>query len=377
MPPLLWPTVLRLVLVALACRLVQLQWGEYWFDWAYYTDATRYGIWNRWDATAYELIAAEGYQPHSVPPDIAAFISRFPPLFPGLMAAVTALTGWPLPVSGMAVASAASAAGSVFLYQWVLARTGEPSRSWWAVWFFNCFPTAFFMGMPYSESLFACLAIVALYGLAARRYVLGGVAAGAAVLTRMLGVALVPAFAWAAWQEWRHGERAWRRLVPLAGPLIGEGALMAFQWVQFGSPFHALTAYALPPSPMHRRWPFFDLWDDGTVLWRAWTAGGLDGPLFIRYGIDPLGTVLVLGLLAVAWRRRWLTTAEGLYAVLYIAIFTSFQFNFSSVRYLLAIGPLYLAMAHLPRVCLPLLFGGSVVTLGLFTRWYVWGAAGF
>jgi hypothetical protein len=231
--------------------------------------------------------------------------------------------------------------------------------------------------MPYSESLFACLAIVALYGLAARRYVLGGVAAGAAVLTRMLGVALVPAFAWAAWQEWRHGERAWRRLVPLAGPLIGEGALMAFQWVQFGSPFHALTAYALPPSPMHRRWPFFDLWDDGTVLWRAWTAGGLDGPLFIRYGIDPLGTVLVLGLLAVAWRRRWLTTAEGLYAVLYIAIFTSFQFNFSSVRYLLAIGPLYLAMAHLPRVCLPLLFGGSVVTLGLFTRWYVWGAAGF
>jgi hypothetical protein len=365
----------RIVGFALICRFLQLQWGEFWFDWAYYTDATWYGIWTKWDATAYELIATEGYQPWSVGPDITAFISRFPPLYPGLIAALAFLTGWPPPVAGMLIASVASAVGSVFLYKWACLRTGSPRPAAWAVVFFNVFPTAFFMGMPYSEGLFACLAIVALYGLAAGRYVLGGVAAGAAVLTRMLGVALIPAFAWQAWREWRTGERAWRKLLPLAGPVIGELVLMGFHWIQFGSPFNAMHAYALPPSPMHRKWPLYDLWDDGRELWGAWMSGHLDERFFIRFGWDPLLTVLVL--LVVAWRRRWLAIPETLYSVVYVAIFTSFRFNFSSVRYLIGVAPLYLVLALLHLRLRVLVLAASLVTLLYFIRLYVWTVAGF
>lgn len=367
----------RIVAFALACRLLQLQWGQYWYDWAYYTDSTWWGIWTRWDATAYVLLAQEGYHPHSVAPDIAAFVSRFPPLYPGLMAGVSALTGLALPVAGIAIACGASAVGSVFLYRWAQIRLGSGRLAGWAVVFFNVFPTAFFMGMPYSESLFACLAILALYGLAARRYVFGGIAAGAAVLTRMLGVALIPAFAWAAWQEWRAGNRSPRTLLPLAGPVIGELVLMTFHWVQFGSPFNAVHAYALAPSPMLRMWPFFDVWDDARELWGAWQLGHLNELFFVRYGWDPVLTVMALGLVAIAWRHRWLAATEAVYALAYVTIYTSFQYNFSAARYLLGVVPLYLGLARLPLPVRFVLLVASTFLVFYFIRLYVWTMTAF
>jgi hypothetical protein len=334
-------------------------------------------LWYRYDATVYGLIATEGYHPVSVTPEDAACFSRFPPLLPLLSRGLWTLTGMPPSWGATVISLAASVVASVAMLQWVTLAAGSVAVGLWAVAFLNLFPTAFFFGTSYSEALYTAMACLALLGLHTRRWPLAGLAGGAALLTRMLGVSLLPAFAWSAWQIWRSGDLRRRTLVWLAVPFLAMGGLMLFHWWSFGSPFNQIQAYTRWPLAMVPRFPFFDIWDDLRMTVAAWRDGHLDEGIMLRVGWDGLLSVGALGLIGWGARQRWLTVPEALAGSAYILIFSAYMWNFSSTRYLAALPVLPLVLARLPlAVRVPLLIA-STWMLAYFVRMFVWSRTAF
>ena len=108
-------------------------------------------IWNRWDGPHFLEIAAYGYLPPADPARIVLF-----PLYP-LLIAIGAIAVPPL-VSAMLVSFIAGLVAAVGLYRLVRLDDSRPAARA-AVVAMAIFPTAFAFVAPYSESLFAALAI--------------------------------------------------------------------------------------------------------------------------------------------------------------------------------------------------------------------------
>ena len=85
------------------------------------------------------------------------------------------------------------------------------------------FPTSFFLFAPYSEAPFLFFSVLAFAAVRRRRWVTGGVAGGLTALTRLIGMALVPAFLVEAWMQpsGRDRRRAlWAVCLVALGPLL-------------------------------------------------------------------------------------------------------------------------------------------------------------
>jgi Mannosyltransferase (PIG-V) len=169
-------------------------------------------IWNRWDALHYLEIAKSGYGLKQ------SALLVFYPLYPWSVWLLAAIDGNYL-VSAFIVSGVASAVAAVMLRRLVQLDYGI-RLSLRAVWFFLIFPTAYFLHIGYTESLFLAFALSAF--LAARREVwwLAGVLGALCWMTRPTGIALVPALAIeAAHQMWTKRQWNWQwlwiGLVPL------------------------------------------------------------------------------------------------------------------------------------------------------------------
>src|SRR4029077_4325563 len=116
----------------------------------------------RFDALWYLRIASRGYAPHD---GSAAFF----PLFPVVTRWVSSLLGGHPFGAAMLVANAAFLGALMMLY--VLGRDAlSEFSSRISVLFVAVFPTSFFLGSPYSESLFLLLVLVSLWGARRRRW---------------------------------------------------------------------------------------------------------------------------------------------------------------------------------------------------------------
>ena len=164
-------------------------------------------VWARWDSNWYLRIAESGY---SWPSSTPAFFPGYPLLVAGLGRAL----GDRFLLAGLVVSLVACAAAFALLYRLVAERLGarDASRS---VLYLALFPTSFFLGAVYGESLFLLLA-VATFVLAERgRLGWAAVLSGLALLTRAQGIALLPALAVFAWRS----DRRMRNLALLLAPI--------------------------------------------------------------------------------------------------------------------------------------------------------------
>lgn len=202
--------------------------------------------WLRWDGPHYTDIAIWGYMAddpgtlsypgyrQDFPGDLDLYIVFFP-LFPWLTAAVLAIIGDPV-LAAFIVATVASLFVAPMLFRLVSADLG-PSIGLKSAAFLLVFPTAYFLHIGYTESLFLALAFGSMWLARTERWWAAGVVGGLAALTRANGLILVPTLAMEAWLQWRRDRRLRVSWLAIGGVGIGFGIYLLLNWRVYGNPF--------------------------------------------------------------------------------------------------------------------------------------------
>ena len=327
--------------------------------------------WDRWDAPHYTDIAVFGYMADDpgtlfepgyrqvYPGDLDLYIVFFP-LFPWLVGAVNAVVGAPV-VAAFLVASVASLFVAPLLYRLVSIDLG-PRIGLWSAGLLLVFPTAYFLHIGYTESLFLALAFGSLYAARTERWWLAGLLAMLATLTRVNGLVLAPALAVEAWLQWR-GDRRLRAewLAPLAGVGIGFGIYLALNQVVYGDP---LAFSEIQSGHWHKdlSWPWEGI--GGMV-------GELDGSnpdrAFMNGGMELLFTAL--GLVATVATAIWLRPTWAAWMAGNWLLIVSTGFVLSVPRYSLVLFGIVVwaaIVAQRWRAAGWVLAGASVVAMAYF-----------
>src|SRR5438876_2917439 len=139
-------------------------------------------IWARWDSVFFVRIAQHGYDKAS---------AAFGPLYPGLVSALGHVFFGHYVLAGIVVSLAAAFGSFVLLHRIAEERLGADG-AWRALLYLAVFPMALFLQAVYSESLYLLLALAAFAFAERGRFAAAGVTTGLAVLTRIVGVALLP-----------------------------------------------------------------------------------------------------------------------------------------------------------------------------------------
>ena len=324
-------------------------------------------VWNRWDAPHYQDLAVLGYRAtdpgvltidgyaRAYPGDLPLYIVFFP-LFPWLVGAVTRVLGDPL-VSAFVVSGIASFAVAPLLYRLVRTEFGHEVGIR-AAWFALIFPTAYFLHIGYTESLFLALVLGSFLAARHERWWLAGILGGLAALARVNGLVLIPALAAEAWYAWELDPQRRIRLAWIAIGLVGMGFLgyLALNQAVYGDPLRFLVI-----QKEHWFKSLAPPWDGIAGVIRTVTSGG-DGAFmsgwmelaFIVLGLA--GTVYA----AFRFRTSWFVWMAGNWL-----LFTGTSFVVSVPRYSLTLFPLFAWFALATRTI------DRVVSLSLIS------AAGF
>jgi hypothetical protein len=162
-------------------------------------------LWVRSDSNWYTAIAHHGYGPD--PQHLPAFF----PLYPTLIAGLGRVLG-DYNLAGLLISLACCAIAFELLWHLAALRAGRGAASR-SVLYLALFPMAVFLGAVYSESLFLALALLSFLLAERGHWPAAAVAAGAATLTRSVGIAVIAGLAVIAWPEVR--KLAWLAIAPV------------------------------------------------------------------------------------------------------------------------------------------------------------------
>ncbi len=337
-------------------------------------------VWARWDSVFFLRIAEHGYDAGSHAD------AAFYPLYPALVAVAGRLLGGHFVLGGILVSLAACLGAFCLLFRIAESHLGADGARR-AVLYLAVFPMTLFLGAVYSESLFLFLALAS-FALASRGRFLGaGAAAGLALLTRVTGLALLPALLLIAL---RAPNRA-RALAELTvAPALGL-LYPLFLWREVGDPL----AFARDQGTWHRHLspagPFGGLWDGlraGVAAVRQLASGSHAHSYWPVLGTDPMRaaavnletlafTGLFLALTVVAWRR--FGAPYGIFTALSLALPLSMPSDrwplLSMPRFGLVAFPLFLALAALggrPRMHTAIVSVSAVMLGVALSQWALW-----
>jgi Mannosyltransferase (PIG-V) len=344
----------------------------YWFEPHRHPDTARWDrpilhelgsftdVWARWDSAFFLQIAEHGYDRAS---------AAFYPLYPALVAGLGRVFFGHYVVAGIVVSLAATLGSFLLLQRLAEERLGvDGARR--AVLYLALFPMALFLGAVYSEALYLLL-VLAAFVLAERgRFGATGVVTGLAILTRVTGLALLPALAVIAWRS-RDRKRGLAGLA-LAVPVAAIYPLVL--WQQIGDPWAFVHAQERWHRHLSAAGPLGGIWDAFT----NWVPPGADHSHAIAVNVGALlALALLVALTVVAWRR--FGTPYGLFAAVSIAIPLSLPSDrwplLSMPRFALVIFPIFLALAVLggkPRVHTAIVAVSSMFLGIAIAQWALW-----
>ena len=274
--------------------------------------------WDRWDAPHYTDLAVFGYMAndpgtlHQVgyqqlyPGDLDLYIVFFP-LFPWLVGAVNAVVGWPA-MSAILVSTVASLFVAPLLYRLVAVDLGH-RIGLFSAGFLLIFPTAYFLHVGYTESLFLALTFGSLWLGRIGRWWGAGILGLLAALTRINGLILVPALAIEAWLQWRREGRV-RPEWFVAPALVAAGfaIYLAVNWGVYGDPL-AFTDIQRDHWFKELKWPW-----EGIASVTGWFADvNLNNALlygwaeFVAIIVGAVATLVTI----VLWRPSWSAWMAG------------------------------------------------------------------
>jgi hypothetical protein len=209
-------------------------------------------IWNEWDTVHFLRIAEFGYSAAD------KFKAWFYPFYPWCVRAFSYITGDFLIasfiVSGIALLFA------VVILRRLTAMEWNPTNARRAVYFFLIFPTAFYLHIGYTESLFLALMLGSVFAARKERWWLAGVLGAFSWMTRANGIVLLPTLAVEAGHQWFVGKRwrwqwLWIALVP-----AGFAVYLLLNWRISGDPF-AFLKMRKELFHMTSSWPWIGIAD--------------------------------------------------------------------------------------------------------------------
>jgi len=341
-------------------------------------------IWARWDSVFFLRIAEHGYDTAS------GTAAAFYPLYPTLVGGLGRAFFGHYVLAGIVISLVTSLGAFFLLHRLAEERLGaEGARR--AILYFALAPMAVFLMAVYSESLYVLLTIAAFVFAERRRWLPAGVVAGLALLTRVMGVALLPALAVLAW---RSPDRR-RALASLAvAP-----ALFAIYPLYLGLDLGDPWAFAHAQDQWHRHLspagPLGGIWDGLRAGWAGveqlasgshthayWSAVSVadSDPFHVAaVNLENLTFLaLYVALTVVVWRR--FGTPYGLFCAVSLAVPLSVPSSrwplLSIPRFGLVLFPFFLALASVaggrPRLHTAIL-SLSALFLGVTTvQWALW-----
>ncbi len=315
-------------------------------------------VWARWDSVFFVRIAKHGYDHAS---------AAFAPLYPGLVSLLGHVFFGHYVLAGIVVSLACTLGAFVLLYTLAEQRLGaEGARR--AVLYLAVFPMALFLQAVYSESLFLLLTLGAFLLAERGRFAAAGIATGLAILARIAGIALLPAFALLAWRQ--PGRR--RSLAGLALALPVAAIYPLLLWQQVGDPWafaHAQNRWHRHFSPLGGVWQAFVHWTPSGAGVHHAVAVNAEDLLFLA---------IFLVLTAVTWRR--FGAVYGLFAAVSLAIPLNYPSSrwplLSLPRFGLVVFPFFLGLAAIasgrPRLHTALVATSSMLLGIAVTQWALW-----
>ncbi|MGZ4493303.1 MAG: hypothetical protein ACXVWU_01255 [Nocardioides sp.] len=312
-----------------------------------------HGRLTRWDAQWYAHIATHGYglTKHMADGRHLSDLAFFP-LFPVLERAAVSVTGLAAVDAGLVVGAAAGLVAAALLHDLGTrlydARTGLLLVLLWAA-----VPVGIVESMAYSETLFTALAAGAVLAAVRHRWLLAGLLAALAGLTRPVGLAVVVGVVLAAALAVRRREDGLRPALGAALAPLGWLGYVAWVGARVGNPLGYFTVA--------------DGWGnsfDGGVAYARWVAGYLGGgrPGLLLGLLLVLATLAVVTLVVLGVRDRQPAALLGYTVVLVALAFTTSGYFGSKPRYLLpAFGLLLPVAVRLARA--RVVVRGSVIGL--------------
>lgn len=317
--------------------------------------------WQRGDAGWYREIVEHGYRYDPSQQSSVAFFPGYP-AFVWLVRLLVPHTT----LAGSLASNVALAGALCIVYLLGRARFG-PRAAAWGTALLAFHPFGFYFSVTYSESLFLLSAALALWTAERGRWGWAGAATAAAVATRVVGVALLPALALPAFGTKRLRPSPRQLAIAALGALVPL-AFAIYLWWRFGDPLaFATNNVATWGDP----WHVLALVPDR--LAQLFSPQGLR---LTEYGaLMSLNIALLLACLAItAWCWPLLGTRLAVFAALAALIPLATALSFASGRYAAVIFPVYLALgARLPGAANGALLVVFAVALGAFTARYVSG----
>jgi Mannosyltransferase (PIG-V) len=338
-------------------------------------------VWARWDSVWFLRIAEHGYG------DLEGAAAAFYPLYPAAVGLLGRVFLGHYLLAGIVISLATTLAAFVLFHDLAETKLGaEGARR--AVLYLALFPMALFLQAVYSEALFLLLSVAAFALAERRRFLPTGLVAGLALLTRPVGVALLPALALLAWRSPKRRDA----LAQLAVAPLLFAVYPLVLWWQRDDPWAFARAQDIWSRHVSYAGPLGGIWDGLRAGWAGvrqlvsgshtttyWPAvEGTDPMRVAAVNLEALAfLVLFVALTIVAWRR--FGAPYGLFAALSLAIPLSVPSErwplLSLPRFGLTIFPLFLALATLggrPRLHTAIVAVSSILLGVAVAQWSLW-----
>jgi len=303
-------------------------------------------IWNRWDALHFQRIAEAGY---SASDKLKAW---FYPFYPWCVRWMSYLTGNNSLVAAFVVSGIALLIAAITFRRLIeLDFSADVARR--AVWFFLIFPTAFYLHIGYTESLFLAFTFAAIFAARRDQWWLAGVLGALSWATRANGIILLPTLAVEALHQWYRDKRwrwqwLWIGVVPL-----GFAIYLVLNWRISGNPFAFLKMRG-ELFHMSFSWPWRGIADAARNMHRNPNQGEIVG------GEELFVTALTFVCVVVSWfklRPSYATWITGNWLLLVCVTFIE-----SMPRYAITMFPIFILFGML---------GTSRFWYGAITFWSI------
>ncbi|MBP5975848.1 hypothetical protein HW132_24690 [Brasilonema sp. CT11] len=254
-------------------------------------------VFDAWDSLNYHAIATTGYEFVN---DGKSHILAFFPLFP-LIIRILMNLGLPFEVAGTLLNNLAFLAALYFLYFWVKEQAGESAARWTTAVVAWC-PLSLFAGVIYTEGLYLLLSTAALAAFDKQQYGWTAFWGAIATATRPTGMALIPAFALAAWKQRKPPIAFVASFATAAGLLL----FSIYCAIQFGDPLGFLHAQKGWRPSLGFNWQgWWKMLMQVTIGTLNWKHGGIKDPL------HPLLFTMIIAVGSCLWYfRKQLSSAK-------------------------------------------------------------------